>query len=91
MKTQVLFIIKTCFYKYSAAENFYTTENDLKPRINNVKTIELGVQSTNDYILRKAGRGHTFEDVKKASKLIRMYGFDLGHQMIAEKICFILH
>ena len=47
-----------------------------------VKTIELGVQSTNDYILSKAGRGHTFEDVKKASKLIRMYGFDLGHQMM---------
>ena len=47
-----------------------------------VKTIELGVQSTNDYILSKAGRGHTFKDVKKASKLIRMYGFDLGHQMM---------
>ncbi len=47
-----------------------------------VKTIELGVQSANDYILQKAGRGHTFEDVKKASKLIRFYGFDLGHQMM---------
>ncbi len=47
-----------------------------------VKTIELGVQSANDYILRKAGRGHTFEDVKKASKLIRLYGFKLGHQMM---------
>ncbi len=47
-----------------------------------VKTIELGVQSANDYILKKAGRGHTFEDVKKASKLIRFYGFKLGHQMM---------
>ena len=47
-----------------------------------VKTIELGVQSANDYILKKAGRGHTFEDVKKASKLIRLYGFKLGHQMM---------
>ena len=47
-----------------------------------VKTIELGVQSTNDYILKKAARGHTFEDVKKASKLIRLYGFNLGHQMM---------
>lgn len=47
-----------------------------------VKTIELGVQSANDYILQRAGRGHTFEDVKKASKLIRFYGFDLGHQMM---------
>ena len=47
-----------------------------------VKTIELGVQSTNDYILNRAERGHTFEDVKKASKLIRKYGFELGHQMM---------
>mgnify|MGYP000112854989 FL=1 len=48
----------------------------------NVKTIELGVQSSNNYILQKAGRGHTFEDVKKASKLIRKNGFILGHQMM---------
>lgn len=47
-----------------------------------VKTIELGVQSTNDYILKKCKRGHTFEDVKKASKLIRRFGFVLGHQMM---------
>lgn len=47
-----------------------------------VKTIELGVQSTNDYILKKCKRGHTFEDVKKASKLIRKFGFTLGHQMM---------
>lgn len=47
-----------------------------------VKTIELGVQSANDYILKKAGRGHTFKDVEKASKLIRWYGFKLGHQIM---------
>ena len=47
-----------------------------------VKTIELGVQSTNNYILQKCKRGHTFEDVKKASKLIRWKGFTLGHQMM---------
>ena len=47
-----------------------------------VKTIELGVQSTNDYILNKAQRGHTFNDVKKASKLIRKNKFILGHQMM---------
>lgn len=47
-----------------------------------VKTIELGVQSTNDYILKQSKRGHTFKDVKKASKLIRRYGFTLGHQMM---------
>ncbi len=47
-----------------------------------VKTIELGVQSANDYVLRQSHRNHTFEDVKKASKLIRWYGFNLGHQMM---------
>ena len=47
-----------------------------------VKTIELGVQSASDYILDRAERGHSFEDVKKASKLIRRYGFVLGHQMM---------
>ena len=47
-----------------------------------VKTIELGVQSANNYILKRINRGHTFEDVKKASKMIRWYGFRLGHQMM---------
>lgn len=47
-----------------------------------VKTIELGCQSTNDYVLKKAKRGHTFEDIKRASKLIRRYRFILGHQMM---------
>ena len=47
-----------------------------------VKTIELGVQSANDYILKRTNRGHTFEDVKKASKMIRWNGFKLGHQMM---------
>ena len=47
-----------------------------------VKTIELGVQSTNDYILEKCKRGHAFADVKKASKMIRWHGFKLGHQMM---------
>lgn len=47
-----------------------------------VKTIELGVQSSNDYVLEKSKRGHTFEDVIKASKMIRFRGFKLGHQMM---------
>jgi len=47
-----------------------------------VETIELGVQSTNDYILKRCNRGHSFQDVKKASKMIRWYGFKLGHQMM---------
>lgn len=47
-----------------------------------VRTIELGVQSSNNYILDKSKRNHTFEDVIKASKMIRRRGFVLGHQMM---------
>ena len=47
-----------------------------------VDIIELGVQSLNDEVLRLSGRGHTVEDVIKASKLIKEYGFILGHQIM---------
>lgn len=47
-----------------------------------VDIIELGVQSLNDNILRLSGRGHSVEDVEKASKLIREAGFVLGHQIM---------
>lgn len=47
-----------------------------------VKVIELGVQSSNDYILKKCKRGHTFEDVEKASKLIKKAHILLGHQVM---------
>ncbi|GIM27834.1 radical SAM protein [Clostridium polyendosporum] len=47
-----------------------------------VDVIELGVQSLDDKVLRKSGRGHTEEDVKKASSLIKEFGFTLGHQIM---------
>ncbi|MEG2459525.1 MAG: radical SAM protein [Clostridia bacterium] len=47
-----------------------------------VKTIELGVQSLDDEILKIAKRGHTVKDVEVASKLIKDYGFVLGHQIM---------
>lgn len=47
-----------------------------------VKTIELGVQSANNYILNRSNRGHSFKSVVRASRLIRLYGFKLGHQMM---------
>lgn len=48
----------------------------------NVKIIELGVQSLDEEILLTAKRGHTVEDVEKASKLIKDFGFVLGHQIM---------
>ena len=47
-----------------------------------VKTIELGVQSAVDDVLKNSKRGHDFESVKKASKLIKQHRFVLGHQMM---------
>ena len=47
-----------------------------------VDIIELGVQSLDDNILISAGRGHTVQDVINASKLIKEYGFVLGHQIM---------
>ncbi|MCY6483978.1 radical SAM protein [Clostridium aestuarii] len=44
--------------------------------------IELGVQSLDNEVLLKTGRGHDNEDVFKASKLIKEFGFTLGHQIM---------
>ncbi len=48
----------------------------------NVQIIELGVQSMDDEVLQAAKRGHTSEQVEKASNLIKKYGFTLGHQVM---------
>lgn len=48
----------------------------------NVSTIELGIQSSNDYILKQSRRGHNFESVIKASKLIRKNKINFGAQMM---------
>ncbi len=47
-----------------------------------VTTIELGAQSMNDEVLRANNRGHSADDVIRASKLIKSYSFNLGLQMM---------
>lgn len=47
-----------------------------------ITAIELGAQSMCDEVLFVNRRGHTAEDVRKASKLIKDYGFELGLQMM---------
>lgn len=47
-----------------------------------VTSIELGAQSMCDDVLELNRRGHTAEDVKKASELIKKHGFSLGLQMM---------
>ena len=66
-----------------------------------VRHIELGIQSMDDEVLRKSGRGHTADAAEKACALITERGFSLTGQMMvglpgaspasevrtAEKIC----
>ncbi|EJO5348207.1 radical SAM protein [Clostridium botulinum] len=44
--------------------------------------IELGVQSLDEKVLLKSGRGHSIQQVYRASMLIKEYGFTLGHQIM---------
>lgn len=47
-----------------------------------VTSIEIGCQSMSDRVLLLNERGHTADDIVKASKLIKAYGFELGVQMM---------
>ena len=47
-----------------------------------VDTVEIGAQSMDEEVLRLSGRGHTAEDVVRASRLIRERGFSLILQMM---------
>lgn len=47
-----------------------------------VKTIELGIQSASDKVLKASKRGHTLTDTVNACKLIRDRGFNLVGQMM---------
>ena len=47
-----------------------------------VTAIELGAQSLNDRVLLLNNRGHSAQDVVNAALLIRIYGFELGLQMM---------
>lgn len=61
----------------------YITEEiigSLKPYA--VKTVELGVQSMSDEVLRLSGRGHTAADTVRASGLLKGNGIALGVQFM---------
>lgn len=48
-----------------------------------VQTVELGAQSMDDGVLRLANRGHTAEDVRRASRLLKDAGFTVVLQAMA--------
>jgi len=47
-----------------------------------VRTIELGVQSMDDSVLRLSQRGHTALDTRRAVSLIKEGGYEIGLQMM---------
>ena len=47
-----------------------------------VRTIELGIQSMDDNVLRHARRGHTVDDVLWAVRLLKQYGYTIGAQIM---------
>lgn len=49
---------------------------------NLVTSVELGCQSMDDEVLSLNKRGHTSQDVVNATKMLRSYGFEVGHQMM---------
>ncbi|CAN2041588.1 Radical SAM core domain-containing protein [Candidatus Magnetomoraceae bacterium gMMP-15] len=58
-----------------------------KPRLNilkkySVETIELGVQSMNDYVLSCSKRGHSSEDTVQAVSLLKKYNYNIGLQLM---------
>ena len=51
-------------------------------RVHGVKLVELGVQSLDDSVLKKAERGHTAQQVVEAVALLKSYGFKVGVQLM---------
>ena len=61
----------------------YIDENRVKMlKSLGMMNIELGAQSTNDEILQRCGRGHSFKDIEKSSQIIVNEGITLGLQMM---------
>ena len=48
-----------------------------------VVTVELGVQSLDDEVLRLSGRGHTADDSIRAAGVVKAAGLELGIQLMA--------
>ncbi|NLX19625.1 MAG: radical SAM protein [Desulfobulbus sp.] len=68
--------------RLSTRPDYIDTDGLMLLRRYGVTTIELGVQSCDDEVLRQAGRGHTSADSVRASRLIQTQGFRLGWQLM---------
>lgn len=68
--------------RLSTRPDYISPEILLHLKAYGVDIIELGVQSLDEEVLIKSGRGHKHEEVVKASILIKKHGFTLGHQIM---------
>ncbi|MFZ4400113.1 MAG: elongator complex protein 3 [Bacteroidales bacterium] len=68
--------------RLSTRPDYITADNLDLLKLYNVETIELGAQSLDNEVLSLSKRGHSAEDVRNASQLIRSKGFKLGLQMM---------
>lgn len=68
--------------RLSTRPDYISEEILLRLKKYGVTTVELGVQSMDNEVLRCARRGHTAEDVEKAARLVLSHGFRLGLQMM---------
>lgn len=68
--------------RISTRPDYINDEILLRLKKYGVKTIELGVQSLSEKVLRLSNRGHSSKCVYESSKLIKNYGFKLGIQLM---------
>ena len=82
-KTEKMLLSDEVYEKMTVeSKNLYRTYLLKNCKKYGVTAIELGVQSAVDEVLKISNRGHSFEDVVKASELIQSYGIELGLQMM---------
>ena len=72
---------KADYLKISVEPQYITKEFIKMLKKYGVKSVELEVQSTNEYILKKSNLEYNYETIKKASKLIRWNRMKLGFQV----------
>lgn len=72
---------KADYLKISIEPQYITKEFIKMLKKYGVKSVELEVQSTNEYILKKSNLEYNYETIKKASKLIRWDRMKLGFQV----------
>ncbi|NTV91316.1 MAG: radical SAM protein [Clostridiales bacterium] len=82
LETAGLFVVsgKVASIRLSTRPDYINEEILEYLKKNHVGTIELGVQSLDEEVLRISNRGHSIGDVVSAAKLIREFGFELGIQ-----------